>query len=107
MKRIKIHEEDRFYIILVLIMLLVSGLFWTAEASGQTIRARIELTDSTKSTDVCVGTIDVVKNGKTTTFKLYRGKRGGYYYLTGEVDKNGRPKRRYLSKKEREINNLK
>lgn len=44
------------------------------------------------------------KNGKT--YPLYRGKRGGYFYLTGEK-KDGKAVKKYLTKKEKEANNLK
>lgn len=71
------------------------------------IHATIVERDSVKKSDEKVGTITVEKDGNSKTYDLYRGKRGGYYYYNGKVDKNGKPQRRYLSKKQKEANNLK
>lgn len=77
-------------------------------ASVPQIHATIVESDTTKKADEKVGTITIQKSdGSTKTYDLYRGKRGGYYYFTGKVDKNGKPQRKYLTKKQKEANNLK
>lgn len=37
---------------------------------------------------------DFQVNGKTVT--VYRGPKGGYFYYTGKVAKNGKPEKKYL-----------
>lgn len=71
------------------------------------IHATIVERDSVKKSDEKVGTITVEKDGNSKTYDLYRGKRGGYYYYNGKTTKDGKPQRKYLSKKQKEANNLK
>lgn len=37
---------------------------------------------------------DYTVNGKKVT--VYRGPRGGYFYYTGKVNKNGKPEKKYI-----------
>lgn len=76
-------------------------------ASVPQIHATIVESDSTTAKAEKVGTITVEKDGKSKTYDLYRGKRGGYYYFTGKTTKEGKQERKYLTKKQKEENNLK
>lgn len=95
----------------VIIMLFIAaatvGACSAKAAPVQQIHATIVESDSTKKADEKVGTITVEKDGTKKTYDLYRGKRGGYYYFTGKTAKDGKPQRKYLTKKQKEANNLK
>lgn len=77
-------------------------------ASGQVV-ATVKV-DSTRTTSapVKVGQIKIQHaDGRVEVRDLYRGARGGYFYYTGKTDKNGKPVKKYLTKKEKEENKLK
>ena len=75
-----------------------------ASASSHKITVVADTTSSKKASKAeLVG--EYIKDGKS--YPLYRGARGGYYYLTGKTTKDGKPEKKYLSKREKEANNLK
>lgn len=74
-----------------------------ASTSSHKITVVADTTTKKASKAKLVG--EYIKDGKS--YPLYRGARGGYYYLTGKTTKDGKPEKKYLSKKEKEANNLK
>lgn len=66
--------------------------------------------DSTRtaSAPVKVGQIKIQHaDGRVEVKDLYRGARGGYFYYTCKTGKDGKPQKKYLTKKEKEENKLK
>lgn len=74
-----------------------------ASTSSHKITVVADTTTKKASKAELVG--EYIKDGKS--YPLYRGARGGYYYLTGKTTKDGKPEKKYLSKREKEANNLK
>ena len=122
MKQIKkmwmnLHEDDKFFIELVTVMLTVMLVLFPSMVNAQVMPAKpihieIEVQEKGADSTQCVGTIAVKKktaDGKTETnvYKLYRGSKGGYFYYTGKVNKNGKPEKKYLTKKQKEEKGLK
>ncbi len=97
--------------VMIVALFIAAATVGACEAKAATvpqIHATIVERDTTTAKAEKVGIITVEKkDGTKKTYDLYRGKKGGYYYLTGKTDKNGKPQRRYLSKKQKEDNNLK
>ena len=120
MKKIKemwinLHESDKFFIELVIVMIVTMLVFFPAMAQvtpTKPINIEIEVQEKGADSTRCVGTITVKKktvDGKTevNVYKLYRGSRGGYFYYTGKLNKQGKPEKKYLTKKQKEEKGLK
>lgn len=107
----KTRERIIWAIILVLFVAAatVGACSANAAPSPQQVHAVIQAKDSTKTKTKAepIGTITVEKKDGNKTYTLYKGSKGGYFYYTGEKDKNGRDKRRYLTKEEKAKNGLK
>lgn len=59
---------------------------------GKVAVVKVDTTKKTQKPAEKVG--DYTVNGKKVT--VYRGSRGGYFYYTGKVDKNGKPVKKYI-----------
>lgn len=77
-------------------------------ASGQVVATVKVDTTRTTQAPVKVGQIKIQHaDGRVEVKDLYRGSRGGYFYYTGKTGKDGKPQKKYLTKKEKEENKLK
>lgn len=93
--------------LLLLIAMIGCNMPVTAQSAASTSSHKITVVADTTTKKASKAELvgEYIKDGKS--YPLYRGSRGGYYYLTGKTTKDGKPERKYLSKKEKEANNLK
>lgn len=87
----------RIIVAIVAIIALASASAQTTEQlvikNGKVQVVKVDTT-KTKTAKAPEKVGDYTVNGKTVT--VYRGSRGGYFYYTGKVNKNGRPEKRYI-----------
>lgn len=103
-------KENLIWVVIVALFIAAAsvGACEAKAATSPQVHATIIERDTTKKADEKVGTITVEKkDGTKKTYDLYSGKRGGYYYFTGKTTKEGKPEKKYLSKRQKEENNLK
>lgn len=84
-------------VIVILLSLILAAFVCNAQEQlvikdGKVAVVKVDTTKKAQKPAEKVG--DYTVNGKKVT--VYRGPRGGYFYYTGKVDKNGKPVKKYI-----------